>query len=99
MFTRHAKNMVSTAPLAGLISIVVDPDSSHSTSLPKNPSFPALEMDTYVPSDLDLPITLRKGRQSTTMHHIFNFVYYNHLIPLSHQFFLSVSFVFILKSY
>ena len=31
------------------------------------------------PSDLDVPIALRKGKRSYTIHHIFHFVSYDHL--------------------
>ena len=33
------------------------------------------------------------------MHHIFNFIFYDHLTPLSHQFALSMSFISIPNSY
>ena len=43
------------------------------------------------PSDLDIPITLRKGKQSCTDHLISNFVSYDHLNPTFRQFALSLS--------
>ena len=52
-----------------------------------------------ITSDLDLPIAFRRNKRSTTVHLIFHFVSYDHLIPFFHQFALSLSFVSVPRSY
>ena len=48
--------MVSTSLPDNSESIVVDPNSFHSLSLPTDSPLPTVEMDTSTSSDLDLPI-------------------------------------------
>jgi len=51
------------------------------------------------PSDLDIPIVFQKGKWSCTDHSISNFLSYDNLNLTFHQFALSLSSKFILKSY
>ena len=50
-------------------------------------------------SDLDIPIALRKGKQSCTDHLISHFVSYDHLTPSFRQFALSLSSVSLPRSH
>jgi len=54
--------------------------------------------DNFALSDLDLPIALHKGKQSTTVHFIAHFVLYDRLTSSFHQFALYLSFVFIIRT-
>jgi len=56
-------------------------------------------MDTFASSDLDFLIAHQNGKRYYTQYLIFNFVSYDRLTILSHQYSLSVSSVFIPKSY
>jgi len=74
------------------------PASEH---VPANPSLvdgpPPLP--SAFPSNLDIPIALRKGKRSCTDHLISNFVSYDNLNPTFRHFALSLSSESILRSY
>jgi len=51
------------------------------------------------PSDLDVSIALQKGKRFCTDHPLYNFVFYDRITPSFCQFVLSLSSIFILRSY
>ena len=81
VYTKCSKNVIFTSLPADLESTSADPDISHSTSLPTDPLFFTVQMDTS--SNLYLSIAHRKSKQSCTQHPISNYVSYDRLIPLS----------------
>jgi len=99
VYTKCFKDVVSTSLRADLESITTNLDPPHSASLPTDPSLSTAEMDTSASFDLNLPIAHRKGKRPCILHPISNYISYDRLTPLSRQFAISVSFVFIPKSY
>jgi len=90
--------MVSILHPPDLESIDAHPDPPHSTSLPTDHPLSTVGMDTST-FVLDLLIAHQEGKRSCTQYLIFNYVSYDHLTPLSHQFAMFVSSVSIPKSY
>lgn len=86
---RYILEDLSQAPISTQINPLCS-TRNPSHLLPKSP---------VIISDLDLPITLRKDKQSMTAHPIFHFIFYDHFTPSFHQFALSLSFVFVPKYY
>jgi len=100
VYIRRSKAISSTLLPVNLVPTAADlapiPNHAHVTT---DPPPPTVKLDLSPFSDLDLPIALCKGKQSSTMHLISNFVSYNHLTPLSHKFAISISYISVLKSY
>ena len=98
MYIRRSQNVVSTSLSAYLVSVTADL-GPHSASLPTDRSLSIVEIDTFAPSDFDLPIALQKNKQSSTIHSICNLVSYDRLprylvsLPCLCPLFLYLSFI------